>query len=174
MPVEKRAVDEQIAALGGFHSWFTWKERGYLHNVMASGEKIFAMTSGFLEGNTWLVTVTDKRVLFLNKGLVYGLKQMELSLSHISSVAYKTGLIFGRIQFSAAGGTKRIEMVRKNDVSKVAHIISGLIAKLKIPAHAGAATDLISQLERLAALKLGGILTDEELARQKAKILQAA
>ena len=39
------------------------------------------------------------------------------------------------------------------------------------PAPAAAGSDPIAQLERLAALKAQGILTDEEFAAQKAKIL---
>ncbi len=39
------------------------------------------------------------------------------------------------------------------------------------PAPAPAAPDPVSQLERLAALKQQGILTDEEFSAQKAKIL---
>jgi hypothetical protein len=39
------------------------------------------------------------------------------------------------------------------------------------PAPAAAPTDTVSQLKELAALKDQGILTDEEFAAQKAKIL---
>lgn len=41
------------------------------------------------------------------------------------------------------------------------------------PQNAETATDVVSQLERLAALKEKGILSDEEFAAQKAKILGA-
>jgi hypothetical protein len=41
------------------------------------------------------------------------------------------------------------------------------------PAAAPAETDMFSQLERLGALKAQGILTEEEFAAQKAKILAA-
>lgn len=42
-----------------------------------------------------------------------------------------------------------------------------------VPAPPPAAVDPIEQLERLAALKTQGILTDEEFSAQKAKILGA-
>lgn len=171
MSVEKYVVEEQIAALGGFHCCLTWKERAYLHKVIAPGETLRALTEGFLEGSIWLVTVTDRRVLLLDKGFFYGLKQMEFPLSHISSVSYKTGLAFGRIQLFAAGGARRIEMVRKRDVPKVAHIVSSLIGRFRGPQH-GPAADFVSQLERLAALKRSGILTEGEFALQKARLLQ--
>ena len=175
MPVDKEVVDKQIQALGDFDQWFTKKERKYLHEVMRPGETIYAMTSGILDGNTWLVTVTDKRVLFLDKGMIYGLKQMELPLSHISAVSHKTGLIFGKIEISTAGGTKTIGTIQKRDVPKVAQIISGLMHKSKdaekAPSSVAGKDDIVSQLERLADLKERGILTEEEFNQQKAKLL---
>lgn len=175
MAVEKSIVDQQIANLGEFDKWFTKKERNYLHEVMSPGETIHAMTSGLLDGNTWLVTVTNKRVLFLDKGMIYGLKQMELPLSHISSVSHKTGLVFGKIEVSTAGGTKLIDMIEKKDVPKVAQIISNLVNMPQVvqpaPQQSHGKDDIVSQLERLAALKNQGILTEEEFREQKTKIL---
>jgi hypothetical protein len=174
MPVEKKTVDEQIAALGHFDKWFTKKERNYLHEIMAPGERIYAMTSGILDGNTWLVTVTDNRVLFLDKGMIYGLKQMEFPLSQISAVSYKSELFYGNIEVSTAGGKKLISRITKKDVQKVAQIISDLINKSREHAQEttdGTQSDVVSQLERLASLKQRGILSNEEFAQQKAKIL---
>jgi hypothetical protein len=45
------------------------------------------------------------------------------------------------------------------------------VAAAPAPAAAGGGTDVVAQLEKLAALKSQGILTDEEFAVQKAKIL---
>jgi hypothetical protein len=173
MSVDRQEVEEQIAALGLIPGPFTWRECAYLHKVLAPGENILAMTSGFLEGCVWLVTVTDKRVLLLDKGLFYGLKQMEFPISRITSVAYRTGLTFGHIEIFASGGTRRIEMVWKKNVSRVASTISGLIGGFR-NRRQSSNTDFVSQLERLAELKRGGILTEDEFATQKARILQPA
>ncbi|MBK5275741.1 MAG: PH domain-containing protein [Desulfuromonadales bacterium] len=175
MAVDKKVVDDQIAELGDFYQWFTKKERNYLHEVMTPGENIHAMTSGTLDGTTWLVTVTDKRVLFLDKGMIFGLNQMEMPLSHISAISHSTGLLYGNIEISTAGGMKSIRNIMKSDVPKVAHIISDLIDPTKKSAVHDTSinpdADFISQLERLAKLKDSGILTDDEFIQQKAKIL---
>jgi hypothetical protein len=175
MAVDKSIVDDQIAKLGDFDRWFTKKERNYLHEVMSPGETIQAMTSGYLDGNTWLVTVTDKRVLFIDKGLIYGLNQMELPLSQIRSISHKTGIIFGKIEVSTGGGTKIIDNIEKSDVKKIAQIISDLINKPKeintAQAQVKSNDDVVSRLERLAALKNQGILTEDEFREQKARIL---
>ncbi len=133
------------------------------------------MTSGLLDGNTWLVTVTDRRVLFLDKGMIFGLKQMELPLSQISAISHKTGLLLGKIEVSTAGGTKLIDMIEKKDVTKVAQIISELVNRTRngqpAPQPFQGTPDVASQLERLAALKNQGILTEAEFLQQKAKLV---
>jgi hypothetical protein len=174
MPVDKKIVDEQIAALGDFYKLFTKKERNYLHEIMTPGEIIHAMTSGLLNGNTWLVTVTDKRVLFLDKGMIYGLKQMELPISDISAISHEIGLLYGKIQVATSGGISLIEMIDKKDIKKVAEAISDLVKESK-ETHkhppSEVRDDVISQLERLANLKERGILNEDEFGQQKAKLL---
>ena len=56
----------------------------------------------------------------------------------------------------------------------MAQVISDLISKTREPATTttgDSQSDVVSQLERLAALKRSGHLTDEEFAEQKAKLL---
>ncbi|RKY81898.1 hypothetical protein DRP98_09690 [candidate division KSB1 bacterium] len=174
MPVDKSVIDEQIKKLGEFDQWFTKKEIKYLPEVIDEGEEIRAMTSGYYEGNTWLVVVTTRRVLFLDKGMIYGLKQMEMPLAQITSISYKTGLMFGEIEVDTAGSKKKIDTISKKDVPKVAKIISDLLKQIHSNANATQASsqlDVISQLEKLAELKEKGILTEEEFLAQKAKLL---
>ena len=174
MAVDKKVVDEQIKNLGEFHQWFTKKEIKYLPEVLDEGEEIKAMTSGYYEGNTWLIVVTTRRVLFLDKGMIYGLKQMEMPLAQITSVSHKTGLMFGEIEIDTAGGKKKIETISKKDVIKVAAIISDLVKHIHSSTIAPKQTqqiDIASQLEKLAELKERGILTEEEFLSQKARLL---
>lgn len=50
-------------------------------------------------------------------------------------------------------------------------VASGPAPGVLVPPAAPAETDVLGQLERLSALKAQGILTDDEFAAQKAKIL---
>lgn len=177
MAVDKQIVDQQIAALGQFSQWFTKKELRYLPEVMVPGEIVMGLTSGLYQNNTWLIAVTNRRVLFLDKGLIYGLKQLELPLAQISAIAHKTGLLFGTISISTSSATEAITQIVKADTVNIANIISSLVAdwhKPKSSSHSVTQpTDLISQLERLAALKDKGLLTEAEFQTQKDKLLSA-
>ncbi|MCC7667842.1 hypothetical protein CRI87_12145 [Liquorilactobacillus satsumensis] len=49
-------------------------------------------TTGIVDNNTVLVVCTDSRVLFVDKGMLYGIKSSEIPLDMINGVAYSTGL----------------------------------------------------------------------------------
>lgn len=173
MAVDKSVIDQQIQALGQFDKFFTKKEINYLPEVIVPGETIKGLTSGFHDGNTWLITITNRRLLFLDKGMIYGLKQMEMPLDQISTISHKTGLMFGELQISTSGGTKKVEQIDKKDVAKIAQMISDLVktSREKPVATNSDGGDVVSRLERLAALKEKGIINEEEFRIQKEKIL---
>lgn len=176
MAVDKRIVDEQIKALGPFYQNFTKKEIQYLPQVMIEGETIKALTSGLHNNNTWLIAATDRRILFLDKGMIYGLRQIEIPLKQITSVSHSTGLLAGTIKINTAGGLMQINNIAKKDATKVADIISELMRQAQASrpsAPADPKVDIATQLEKLAALKEKGILTDAEFQEQKAKLLHS-
>jgi lambda repressor-like predicted transcriptional regulator len=140
--------------------------------VLLEGEEVLALTSGIMDGNTWLLTVTDRRILLLDKGMIFGLKQLDMPLSQIKSVSHKKGLLFGEILIDTGGQIKTVKNISKNDAPKVCAIIAQTLHSSAGPAKAqSGGTDVVAQLEKLAALKEKGLLTDEEFAAQKAKLL---
>lgn len=176
MALSKERVEAQIRAIGKFNSFFTRKEIKHLPEVMRDGEEILFMTSGITDGNTWLVTATNLRLLFLDKGMIYGLKQIEYPYEKISTIAHKTGLMFGEIVIGTSSGDVKIETISKADVPKMTEIISNRINALNARTAGAPATqaadDLPAKLERLAALKEKGLLTDAEFAEAKARLIR--
>ena len=91
---------------------------------MDPDETIRAITSGLMDGNTWLVVCTHRRILFIDKGLIYGLKQVDIPMDTISSVVQKTGMIFGSIEILGAGlSGMKVENILKSHVGKFAKAV---------------------------------------------------
>lgn len=154
---------------------FTKKELYHLPEIVSAGEQIIAYTSGLMSGNTWLIALTDRRVIFLDKGIVYGLKQVIIDLDKINAVSCKTGLMFGEIAITDGASTKKISNVPKATAAPFAAKIQEALESRKQVRHAAPEpTDVVSLLERLAALRDRGILTDDEFAAQKDIILAKA
>jgi hypothetical protein len=168
-------IQAQITALGKIDSFGTKKEIKYLPEILSDSERILGLTSGFLDGNTWLIVCTNKRLVFVDKGLIYGLKQLEMPLEKISSIEQKMGLMMGSITVSAGSSKMQIDNVLKEFVKPFVAVVNQARDALKAAQtpvlQASQPIDVVSQLERLAALKTQGILTEEEFQGQKRKML---
>lgn len=172
----KERVLEQVKALGGFGSFGTKKEINYLPEILRENENIYGLTSGFYDGNTWLIVCTDSRLVFLDKGMIYGLKQVEIPLDKVNSIELKTGMFLADIIVWDGASKVKIENIDKGYAKKFVDIINNTLHFYKnkpIPSANSAVLDLPSQLEKLASLKDKGILTEDEFQEQKKKLLAA-
>lgn len=182
---ERREEYNRIASQIGDDQFFTKKELNYLPEILQDGEQVLAFTSGFMNGHTWLLTLTDKRLIFLDKGLLFGLRQEIIPLSKVNAVSGETGLFFGSIYITDGAGTRKIENVWKKTVKNFTNKVQEALDALNTSSKKDSLTDDAKQsytskeqdrydrLEKLAGLKEKGILTQEEFDTEKAKILNS-
>lgn len=167
---------DRIAREIGDDQFFTKKELQHLPAVLADGEQILAFTSGIMDGNSWLVTLTDQRIIFLDKGLIYGLKQSAIDLDKVNTVSGQTGLMFGKISIQDGATQRSITNVWKKTVVPFTNRVRDAINARKHPAPhvappAAADTDPVARLEKLTSMLDKGLITEAEFAEQKARIL---
>mgnify|MGYP001170632758 FL=1 len=113
MAVDKQYVEDQLAKLDSKRRLGVGKELNHLHEVINDGENILGHTRGFFDGNTWLICITDRRVLFIDKGMIAGMKSTEIPLDSVGSVNYETKMMGGNITIVASGTEKKIGKMRK-------------------------------------------------------------
>lgn len=178
------SIQDEIKALGEVDLFGTAKEVTHLPEILADDENIKYLTSGLMDGTTWLIVCTQKRIILLDYGMFFGMKQSEMALENINSISYQTGLIFGSIEIWHGGARMLIENCNKQTVKPFVDAVNAAIKESKQNQQSATAAnaqtsaqssatddDVVSKLERLAALKEKGILTDEEFSAQKAKLL---
>ena len=166
--------------MGTLDTWGTKKEIKELPAILHDNEELLYITSGTLEGNTWLISCTNERVIFLDKGMVFGLKQKEIPLDRINSIEHSKGLVLGKIIIWDGASKSTIENVTKVTIDPMVATINNAMKELKNPTKVVANAepvksedDFIAKLERLAKLKEQGILDEEEFKAQKARILNS-
>nr|WP_290693735.1 PH domain-containing protein [Halomonas sp. UBA3074] len=168
----KRIADEMFD-----DSFFSKKELNHLPDAMNEGEQLICFTSGYLDFNPWLIALTDRRVLMLCKGMVYGLKHIEFNLADVYSISYKTGIMNGTLYLQVGTDDHAITNLPKKAAPLFAQHARKALHALTLPApsvsKAPSDNDDISKLERLAALHYRGVINDTEFAEQKAKILSS-
>lgn len=173
-----KAEYNRIARQTGDDQFFTRKELNHLPSVLADGEQVLAFSSGLMDGNTWLITLTDRRLIFLDKGMLYGLRQVSIDLDKVNAIGGSTGILFGTITVEDGARARTIANVPKRTVVAFTNRARDAMEARKRPAPLSAmpppisaGNDVISQLERLQALREKGLLSDVEVEVQKAKIL---
>lgn len=142
-----------------------------LPNVMAADEELEYAATGFYKNGTGILVSTNKRILFVNKGLLYGLKVEDFSYDKISSVQYETGMLFGTITIHASGNNAEIKNVPKKQAREFGEFVRNKLNKKPEPSTTVSTSTVADQLEKLASLKEKGLLTDEEFASEKKKLL---
>lgn len=174
-----KAEMKRLAGVVSDTPFGTKKEFFHLPEILNSGERPVAIASGMMDGNTWLITLTNKRVIFLDKGMIFGVKQVDINLNNIVSVGGKTGLMFGEIMISTSGQNYTIKNVMKGSVIPFTNLVNETKNSPNAPASqqqeptkdTQSFDDQMAKIERLAKMKEEGILTEEEFQQQKKFIL---
>ncbi|BDR57442.1 PH domain-containing protein [Xylocopilactobacillus apis] len=148
----------------------TKKEVKALPDILQSNEVVKYATSGVIAGGTVLMVLTDSRILFVDKGLVYGFKSTEIPLNMVNSVSYSTGMLLGKISITNGAITTSVDDVSKSSAPIMVDRIKTEMAKVHQQSH-GADKDLVSQLRELKSLVDEGILTEEEFSAKKKQML---
>lgn len=172
--IELNAEYKRIAQKVGDDQFFTKKELNFLPDVLQDGEQVIAFSSGLMDGNTWLITLTDRRIIFLDKGMIFGLKQTSIPLEKVNAVSGSTGILFGEISITDGATIRKISNVWKKTVRNFTNLVEEQLAvnsKTKRGGDVVQPDGIVEKLEKLAALRDKGILTNEEFEDQKKKIL---
>jgi PH (Pleckstrin Homology) domain-containing protein/putative oligomerization/nucleic acid binding protein len=173
---ELRAEYDRIGKEMKDFQFFTRRELFHLPKILADGEQVLAFTSGLMDNNSWLIALTDRRIVFLDKGMVYGLKQATIDLDKINAISGETGLLFGTIKIEDGARERIIANVWKKTVMPFTNRVRDAIEARRRVQHSSTplppvGDDRISKLERLAVLRDKGVLTETEFEQQKSAIL---
>lgn len=167
-------IKKQIKNLDAGSKLFGMKEIKELPNILWEDEKLEKMVQGFYEKGNGILVATNKRLVFVDKGLFYGLRVEDFPYDKISSIQYETGILWGKIIIFASGNKAEIKNVQNAQVKSFGDYVRARISKIhehaSIPKQ-GDNNDITIQLEKLATLKEKGIITEEEFNAKKKLIL---
>jgi hypothetical protein len=170
-------IQKQIGSLDGASRLLAFKEIKELPKILWEDERVEQIIQGMYNNGNGVLVATNKRLVFVDKGLMFGLKVEDFPYDKITSIQYETGMLMGEITIFASGNKAEIKYLDKARTRVFAEFVRARItaasshASMSKDNAAPQADDVVSKLERLAALKSQGILTDEEFLDQKRKIL---
>lgn len=184
-------IKDQIAALNARLSIFVNGEVSELVNVLDKDEKIIAIAEGkYLYNNLEGILVsTGRRVVFVDKKLFGGVSENEFLHHQITSVQHSTGLISSELKIFTQSLKAEFKLYSRNAAKIFYDAIQGYVYNSRNqqqqqvqqekqpekpksgPVKKEDPSAIFDKLEKLGKLRESGILTDEEFAEQKKKLL---
>jgi hypothetical protein len=137
-------------------------------------EEILAIGEGLYNHDMWLILVTDRRILMLCRGLLFGFKSKSIRMEDVAGVTAVPGSMMTKLVVQE--GTKSIEIDNIHNAS--AQYIEGRIRqvlkgqKLGIPAVSMPEDDHLVALAELVKKREQRQIDDEEFDRQKAELMR--
>jgi hypothetical protein len=107
------------ASWGTMQRLFARAELEKLPSVIWHDERLEALAGGLYSGTNGIVCRTDRRVLFVSKGILSGLKVADFPLDEISSIQYKVGLIAGELTIFSSGNRAEITQIVPKDEARL-------------------------------------------------------
>lgn len=172
-------VELQIKSVDNGSKYFGKREIKELPNILWEDEKIEKLVQGLYEGSNGILVATNKRLIFVDKGVFWGLRVEDFPYDKITSIQYETGMILGKIIIFASGNKAAIENINKNIARNFADYVRARISSVKehaslpkeSPTYNTDSDKILNQLERLSKLHISGDLTDDEFSVAKKKLL---
>lgn len=133
MPIDRGILDQQLQSLGDAARWWDQRELRDLPGVLHPDEKLLAIARGKLARirvvrRSWLIVVTDQRLLCLRSGGPTRWQQLEVNADEIERVSLRVGPLRGRVRVVAGSHTYRI-LVPRADSWKLSAALSSLCAQ---------------------------------------------
>ena len=170
-------VQRQVERLSLSSQLLGRKELRELPNILWDDEEVLDVVQGFYNNGTGILVATQKRLIFVDKGLLYGIKVEDFPLDKISSIQYETGMMFGTITIFTSGNKAIIKNVEK---ARARTFSEGVRARVgskppsgPVPSsvEASGPFDLTAELQKLGSMKERGLLSDDEFTAAKRKLL---
>ena len=152
--------------------WGTKKEVKELPNIIGDDEIITYATSGVYDGHTWLVVSTNKRIIFLDKGMIFGVNQIEVPLSKVNSIKYKKRFFLGEIEIWDGASMIRVTNILKRTLIPFVNAVNDSIEefeKLQKPLKESSVADELIKFKKLLD---EGVITQEEFNKKKSELLK--
>lgn len=148
---------------------FGRKEIRHLANVLDRGEFVHAIGIGNLDGKMGIVALTDRRLIFLEKS-IGSENVVEFALTSIGAMSLGKKMGGETLTITHSGTSATITSLQHGQGDAIARKFRE-IKDQPTAANATAEADPIDQIERLAALRDRGILSEEEFQAQKTQLL---
>jgi hypothetical protein len=167
MSIDRGSIEDQLQAIGEGTRWWDKREMRDLPDVLHPGERILAISRGKIARvrmlrRTWLIVVTDRRLLCLRSNSGTGWRQLEVGAAQLARVSLRVGPFRGRVRVQTGTDTTWRLLVPRPDAWKLESALAGLVSPGKhVPGGFGPVRMVHRVIEHVLALPAAALNPDE-------------
>jgi hypothetical protein len=157
-----------------FELWWSRKVRLFAENL-ADNEHIVAGVRGYFRELRGRLVATETRLLFVERKGLFGSVVERFPYSRINEVATSKNILRGDLIINSGGSSEAVRGIQKGLLTPFLTAVQHQLADFRQGGPIGTPSsnnDVVTQLEKLAALRDRGVLSAEEFQAQKAKLLR--
>ncbi|AOV18850.1 hypothetical protein BJI67_16255 (plasmid) [Acidihalobacter aeolianus] len=122
-----------MAKQSGDDRFLTRRELKHLPELLLDDEQVISFASGIMDGNSWLIALTDMRIIFINKKFLWGMEFTSINLNQINAITGRTGIVMGAIAIEDGASTRTIKNVLKRCVNPFVQSANQALFALRQP-----------------------------------------
>jgi hypothetical protein len=133
-------------------------------------ETVELLSSGNVSERNGLLALTSHRLIFVFAGLVNSAFE-DFPISNISSISYKSGMMWASIEVYASGNKATIKNVNKADAKEIADAIRAKLGRPTAATTIQAVSSDADELAKWAGLRDSGVISAEDFEAKKRQLL---
>ncbi|MDF2552447.1 MAG: hypothetical protein K0R77_1722 [Chryseobacterium sp.] len=167
-------IKDELEKLDINPTFFARKEIRELPNILSADEKIIYLVEGRNKTTKHHIVLvgTDRRLIFIDKEFMYGLKVEDYSYDKVASIQYETSLMLASIDVNVSGDIVEIDGVGKYEAKLFCEKVRDFMSRPKEFSQSKFEPTILDQLEQLGRLKESGVLNEQEFVEQKKRLLE--
>jgi hypothetical protein len=143
MPIA-HSMSADPVTLGGLRGKLAIPELRELPKLLQPGEDVLSLVQGWFRGDAGVLVATTQRLLFLNKGWLYGLHYEQFQYAQLTAVQYDGGLVWARITILGPGASADIERTPGDAAREFCDLVQPLLGRpARVPVAVAAALALV-------------------------------
>ena len=173
-PEEVQRRLRQIIEQTGGHLTLSRRALNDVEDAIFPEEQIFAIGEGVLNQDMWLILVTDRRILLLCRGLVFGFKSKTILLEKITDIISQPGNMMTALIIKEGAFSHEIINIHKVADQSIENKISSVLKakKIGVSVEALPEDEHLAQLAELVKRRESRLIDDEQFDQEKAKLME--
>src|SRR5207302_679610 len=126
---DRHPMSADPITLGGLRGKLASPELRELPKLLQPGEDVVSLVQGWFRGSPGVLVATTTRLLFLDKGWLFGLHYEQFDYAQLTAVQYDGGLVWARITVVGTGGSADIERAPGDGARELCNLVQPLLGR---------------------------------------------